>query len=67
MCECVCVNKLLGDISNIVATCNGCNMGTRDLPDMYARARGLREYISGKSQENMLQVICITSDCGFWI
>ena len=54
-------------------------MGTRDLPDMYAlspraacmpeargpQARGLRAYISGKSREHMLQVICITSDCGF--
>ena len=31
------------------------------------KARGLRAYISGKSREHMLQVICITSDCGFWI
>ena len=29
------------------------------------QAQGLRAYISGKSQEHMLQVICITSDCGF--
>ena len=29
------------------------------------KARGLRAYISGKSREHMLQVICITSDCGF--
>ena len=29
------------------------------------QARGLRAYISGKSREHMLQVICITSDCGF--
>ena len=38
------------------------------------KARGLRVYISarvhnyimsGKSREHMLQVICITSDCGF--
>ena len=43
--------------------CNSCNMGTRDLPDMYAQ--GPRAYISGKSQEHMLQVIFITSDCGF--
>ena len=45
-------------------TCNSCNMGTRDLPDMYARgpqARGLRAYISGKSRVHMLQVICNTS------
>ena len=40
-------------------TCNSCNMGERDLPDMYAR--GLREYISGESQVPMLQVIYITS------
>ena len=37
---------------------NSCNMGTRDLPDMYAR--GLRAYISGKSRVHMLQVICNT-------
>ena len=29
------------------------------------QAQGLRAYISGKSREHMLQVICITSDCGF--
>ena len=49
---------------------NACNMGTRDLPDMYARgpwAQGLRAYILGKSQERMLQVTCITFDCRFWI
>ena len=34
-------------------------MGTRDLPDIYAR--GLRAYISGKSQVHMLQLICKTS------
>ena len=39
-------------------------MGTRDLPDMCAR--GLREYMLGGSREHMLQVICITSDCGFF-
>ena len=38
---------------------NSCNMGARDLPDMYAR--GMRAYISGKSRAHMLQVICITS------
>ena len=41
-----------------------CNMGRRDLPDMYAQgpqARGLRAYISGKSRLPMLQVICIIS------
>ena len=38
---------------------NSCNMGTRDLPDMYAR--GLRAYISGESRAPMLQVLCITS------
>ena len=43
---------------------NSCNMGTRDLPDMYARsprAAGPRAYISGKSRVYMLQVICNTS------
>ena len=30
-------------------------MGTRDLPDMYAR--GLRAYISGKSLVPMLQLL----------
>ena len=40
-------------------------MGMRDLPDMYACRWSPRAYISGKSQEHMLQVICITSDCGF--
>jgi len=37
-------------------TCNSCNIGTRDLPDMYARglqALGLRAYISGKSWVHM--------------
>ena len=38
--------------------CNSCNMGARDLPDMYAR--GLRAYISGESRAPMLQVLCIT-------
>ena len=42
-----------------VCVCNSCNIGTRDLPDMYAR--GLRAYISGKSRVHMLQVICNTS------
>ena len=47
--------------------CNGCNMGARDLPDMYApeargpQAQGMRAYISGKSRAHMLQIICITS------
>ena len=36
-----------------------CNMGMRDLPDMYAQ--GLRAYITGKSRLPMLQVRCITS------
>ena len=38
-------------------TSNSCNMGARDLPDMYARgpqARGLRAYISGESRAPML-------------
>ena len=41
------------------STCNSCNMGMRDLPDMYARR--LRAYISGKSRVHMLQLICNTS------
>jgi len=49
-------------------TCNSCNMGTRDLPDIYAQSpraagRGLRAYISGKSRVHMLQLICNTSIC----
>ena len=44
---------------------NGCNMGMGDLPDMYAR--GLGACMPGGSLVPMLQVICITSDCGFWI
>ena len=37
-----------------------CNIGTRDLPDMYAlgpAALGLRAYISGKSLVPMLQLL----------
>ena len=47
-------------------TCDSCNMGTSDLPDMYAlspcmpSALGLRAYISGKSLVPMLQPICDT-------
>ena len=33
----------------------------RDLPNIYAKARGLRVYVSGKSQTHMLQVLCNTS------
>ena len=40
-------------------SCNSCNMGARDLPDMYARSP--RAYISGESRAPMLQVPCITS------
>ena len=29
------------------------------------KARGLRAYISGKSREHILQVICVTSESGF--
>ena len=36
-------------------TCNSCNMGKRDFPDMYARIP--RAYISCKSRVHMLQVI----------
>jgi len=35
---------------------NICNMGTHDLPDMYARSLGLWAYISGKSLVPMLQL-----------
>ena len=38
--------------------CNSCNMGMRDFPDMYARSP--REFISGKSQMHMLQLLCNT-------
>ena len=58
------LNQLASSTHNICNLCNSCNMDTRDLPDMYARgpqARGLRAYMSGKSREHMLQVICITS------
>ena len=50
---------------NPVSTCNSCNIGTSDLPDMYCmpkargpQARGLRAYILGKSLVPMLQLIC---------
>ena len=59
------ITSIRANITGIVYVSNGCNMGTGDLPDMYAR--GLGAYISGKSQEHMLQVICLTSDCGIWI
>ena len=36
--------------------CISCNMGKRDLPDMYAQSP--RAYISGKSRVHMLQLIC---------
>ena len=44
---------------------DSCNMGTSDLPDMYAQsprpqARGLRAYISGKSRVPTLQLLCNT-------
>ena len=37
--------------------CNSCNMAVWDLPDMYAKARGLQAYISGKSPMPMLQLL----------
>ena len=55
---CVCIYVCM-HACMYVCICNSCNMGTRDLPDMYAR--GLRAYISGKSRVHMLQVICNTS------
>ena len=43
---------------------SSCNMGTSDLPEIYARARGrslsARAYISDKSQVPMLQLIYST-------
>ena len=45
----------------MIYACNSCNIGTSDLPDMYAqslRAAGPKAYISGKSQVPMLQLIC---------
>ena len=62
------LRKSVNCTSEVLDTSNSCNMGMRDLPDMYALspwACGPRAYISGKSREHMLQVICITSDCGF--
>ena len=44
--------------------CNSCNMGMRDLSDMYSlitQSCSLRAYISGKSKVPMVQVICIIS------
>ena len=43
-------------LSSSLLPCISCNMGRRDLPDVYAQSP--RAYTSGKSQ---LQVICITS------
>ena len=36
--------------------CNSCNIGTSDLPDVYAQSP--RAYISGKSRVPKLQLIC---------
>ena len=48
--------------TNII--CSSCNMGTSDLPELYALALGLRPhartYISGKSQVPMLQLVYST-------
>ena len=45
-------------------TCSSCDMGTSDLPEIYAQARGHSQsasaYISGKSFVSMLQLICST-------
>jgi len=39
-----------------------CNMGTSDLPEMYAQSpKAQRAYISGKPQMPMLQLLCNTS------
>ena len=49
----------------VVCICYGCNMDMGDLPDMSKawelQAQGLRAYISGKSREHMLQLLCSTS------
>ena len=49
------------------SSCDSCNMGMSDLPDMWAadpicgpQTLGLRAYISVKSQVPMLQLICNT-------
>ena len=54
---CMHVRMYIYALTSILVTSNSCNMGTRDLPDMYARSP--RAYISGKSQVHMLQVICL--------
>ena len=37
-----------------IAICNSYTMGKRDLPDIYAQARGPQAYISGKSRVPIL-------------
>ena len=49
-----------GEANQKQQLCNSCNIGTSDLPDMYAQGlqgRGLRAYISDKSRVPMLQLI----------
>ena len=41
-----------------------CNIGTRDLPDMYAL--GPRAYISGKSLLPMLQLLHVAYSQKYW-
>ena len=54
--------NLVGQVLNSVHS--SCNMGTSDLPEIYAQARGRSQsasaYISGKSQVPMLQLIYST-------
>ena len=51
-------------IAIVYDICSNCNMGTSDLPEIYAQARGCSPsastYISGKSQVPMLQLIYST-------
>ena len=41
-------------------TLYSCNMGTSDLPDIYARRPRASADISGKSRVRMLQLLCNT-------
>ena len=43
----LCIHALLNLLDGTTSTSNSCNMGTRDLPDMYAQNQ--RAYISGRS------------------
>ena len=50
--------------NEICQTCYACNMGIRELPNVYVRARGHaatmgKADISGKSQPNMLHMLTL--------